>query len=260
MVPVWRFIETLLSQEGDRYVFGAEASPSDTDPKAFDCSELVEWAAARCGVTPKVPDGSWYQARHCRDRGRLIPIDEAIRTPGALLFRFSGDPFTGGRPSSAHVAVSLGNGQTIEARSASHGVGRFSASGRSWTLAGLLPGIDYSKTRREEERAPMTLTDAERKAIVRLEAVGVFTQHSTDEPGELDQPITIRRAAVFFERILWAAGVDPDEAIRRRIRAIFGSFDEPLPVLREDRLVREVLDGRTYDDIAEKLAKALERS
>lgn len=106
----------------------------------------------------------------------------------------------------------------------------------------------------------MALTDAERKAIVRLEAVGVFTQYSTDEPGELDQPITIRRAAVFFERILWAAGVDPDEAIRRRIRAIFDSFDEPLPVLREDRLVREVLDGRTYDDIAEKLAKALGRS
>ena len=135
------FVNLLLSQEGDQYMFGVEASPSDSDPTAFDCSELVEWGCARLGVTPRMPDGSWYQARHCRDNGTLIDVDSARNIVGALLFRFSSSPFTGGRPRSAHVAVSQGNGQTIEARSRRLGVGQFSALGRGWTHAGLIPGL-----------------------------------------------------------------------------------------------------------------------
>ena len=45
-VPVDAFVELLLSQDGDRYIFGHEVSPSDSDPDAFDCSELVQWAEA----------------------------------------------------------------------------------------------------------------------------------------------------------------------------------------------------------------------
>lgn len=141
MVTGRDLVALLLTQDGDRYIFGVEVSASDSNPAAFDCSELIEWGAARLGVTPRVPDGSWLQARHAHG----ISIPEAIRTGGGLLFRFSSSPFLGGRPASAHVAVSQGNGRTIEARSSTHGVGQFSAVGRGWTHAGLLPGITYQE-------------------------------------------------------------------------------------------------------------------
>ena len=197
-VPVDAFVDLLLSQDGDRYIFGHEVRHSDSDPDAFDCSELIEWACARLGVTPRMPDGSWYQARHVRAHGLLIPVDQAIRTRGALLFRFSSSPFTGGRPASAHVAVSLGNGQTIEARSTRHGVGRFSAHGRGWTHAGLVPGLDYER----KKPMPQPLTDYEKKAIARLEREGIFTKYTTDEPGEVDRPVTVRTLAVILDRLL----------------------------------------------------------
>jgi cell wall-associated NlpC family hydrolase len=138
-----RFVNLALSQDGDQYVFGHEVSPSDSDPNIFDCSELIEWACSRLGVFPRMPDGSWFQARHARNHGTLITVQEGIDTPGALLFKFGGDPFTGGRPRTAHVAISQGDGTTIEARSARYGVGQFSAQGRGWTHAALIPGLDY---------------------------------------------------------------------------------------------------------------------
>lgn len=140
------FLDVLFTQDGDRYVFGTEASPSDSDPEAFDCAELIEWGCARLGVKPTMPDGSWLQARHCRKFDSSIPVEKAIRTPGALLFFFSDDPFSGDRPAQAHVAVSQGNGMTFEARGREFGVGAFSATkGRNWTHAGLVPGLEYSE-------------------------------------------------------------------------------------------------------------------
>jgi hypothetical protein len=35
-------LDLLFTQDGDPYEFATEASPSDSNPKAFDCSELVE--------------------------------------------------------------------------------------------------------------------------------------------------------------------------------------------------------------------------
>ncbi|HEX7099340.1 MAG TPA: hypothetical protein VF377_08855 [Acidimicrobiia bacterium] len=170
MVPVEAFVQKMLSQEGDKYVFGHEVSMSDTDPEAFDCSEIVEWAAYQVGVQPRVPDGSWYQARHCKAHGLIIPVSEALKTRGALLFRFRTadgkvhDPFSSTvRPASAHVAVSLGDGRTIEARGSRYGVGVFSAVGRDWTHAGLVPGIDYSTDEEVDELA--ILSEAEQKAL-----------------------------------------------------------------------------------------------
>ena len=69
-------IDAMLSQTGDPYIFGAEASPLDPNPDAFDCSELVEWASARAKISPKVPDGAYYQWRHARG----ITVAQAIAT------------------------------------------------------------------------------------------------------------------------------------------------------------------------------------
>lgn len=135
--------QKLLSQADDRYIFGHEVRLTDPNPSAFDCSELIEWGCAQLAVEPTMPDGSWMQARHVKAARLLMPVDTAIATRGALLFRFSADPFTGGRPEHAHVAMSLGDGRTIEARDTAHGVGVFPALDRGWTHAGRIPGLDY---------------------------------------------------------------------------------------------------------------------
>lgn len=119
-------------QTGDRYIFGAETSLDDPDPDAFDCSELVQWAAAQVGVT--VPDGSGNQKAFCQREGKQISIAAAAKTPGALLFLGS---------SVHHVAISTGNGRnTIEARGRAYGVGNCNVLGR-FDFAYLMPGLNY---------------------------------------------------------------------------------------------------------------------
>lgn len=126
---VEKFVAAAVAQAGDRYVYGAEARLSDPDPDAFDCSELVEWAAHQAGAY--MPDGSSNQRAYCQRKGKAISIDKAIRTRGALLF------------ANGHVAISLGNGRTIEASGRKYGVRQTTAQGRSWIAGGLVPGLKY---------------------------------------------------------------------------------------------------------------------
>jgi cell wall-associated NlpC family hydrolase len=134
-----RFVELALQQNGDRYVMGHEVGLDDADPDTFDCSELVQWAAHHVGV--EITDGSWLQYLDLKQKDALMPVDEALRTPGALLFSFSEEPqFGGGRPSQAHVAISLGDGRTIEARGSKYGVGIFEAGDR-FEYGGMIPGL-----------------------------------------------------------------------------------------------------------------------
>ncbi|HSP77131.1 MAG TPA: peptidoglycan-binding protein [Myxococcaceae bacterium] len=123
------FVQKALAQAGDRYVFGAETRLDDPNPKAFDCSELVQWAAHQVGVS--IPDGTMNQLPHCRNHGKTLSVADALRTRGALLFR------------PGHVAISLGDGRTIEAKGSKYGVGIFSAHNRGWTTGALIPGMKY---------------------------------------------------------------------------------------------------------------------
>lgn len=122
------FLQKALAQNGDRYVYGAETNLNDANPNTFDCSELVQWAAHQAGVT--IPDGSGNQLAYCRQHGKQISVEEAIRTPGALLFK------------EGHVAISLGDGRTIEAMGSNYGVRIGNARGR-FTSGGLIPGMTY---------------------------------------------------------------------------------------------------------------------
>jgi cell wall-associated NlpC family hydrolase len=116
-----RFIDSAATQVGKPYVFGAEANLDDPDPAAFDCSELTQWAAHQAGLT--LPDGAAGQYRYCRSAGTTMSVEDALRTPGALLFSFDGEPGpTGGEPAKAHVAISLGDGRTLEAKGRAYGV------------------------------------------------------------------------------------------------------------------------------------------
>src|SRR5690348_2504598 len=50
------------------------------------------------------PAPSTCSSKTLKDRGLLIPVDQAKHTPGALIFHFSSEPVPGGgRPDEAHV-------------------------------------------------------------------------------------------------------------------------------------------------------------
>ena len=125
-------------------MYGATALTSDPDPKAFDCSELTKWAAARVGVT--IPDGATAQYLYTRDHGTTMSVDQALHTPGALLFHFGHEPKNlGDIPADGHVAISLGDGvHTIEARGRKYGTNIFSATDNRagfFNFAGMIPGM-----------------------------------------------------------------------------------------------------------------------
>lgn len=134
------FVDAALAQRGDPYVFGVEVRLGDPDPGAFDSSELTQWAADQAGAS--IPDGAMYQYLELKSQGRLVSVEEGIHTRGALLFHFTSEPTAGGgRPSSSHVAISLGDGRTIEARGSSYGVDEFPAVGR-FNFAGVIAALD----------------------------------------------------------------------------------------------------------------------
>jgi len=133
------FLSSALAQNHDQYIFGIMDRLDDPDPKAFDCSMLVEWSAHRAGVD--LPRNAWDQYKFLHDRGMVIPVDQAIHTPGALLFSFNSDPNGGPAPVHQHVAISLGDGKTIEALGSQYGVGSFDATTKRFQYAAVIPGI-----------------------------------------------------------------------------------------------------------------------
>lgn len=133
-----RFVKLCLKQAGDRYIWGAGRGPAGGDPGSFDCSGLIYWAARTVGL-PSPGGTAFEQYNTCRRTNRLIPVSQGINTRGAMLFNGRGGPGLTGRASIQHVAISLGDGNTIEARGTRYGVGVFSAR-RGFDHAGLLAG------------------------------------------------------------------------------------------------------------------------
>jgi len=137
-------LDAALAQVGDEYVFGAEVDVNEVDPQVWDCAEFTQWAAYKAGA--EISGSSFEQYLELKAQGLLIPVEEAVNIPGALLFHFSEEPQPGGgRPSEAHVAFSLGDGKTVEAQSEEAGVLQDEAGNR-FEYAALLPGVDYGGT------------------------------------------------------------------------------------------------------------------
>lgn len=115
-----KFVSVALSvSKGKPYVWGAKG------PNSFDCSGLVQYASRAAGKQLSAPSASQANAV------RKISVQEALRTRGALLFRI-------GKGGTNHVAISLGNGSTVEARGKAQGCGVFGgAVGRTWTSGGI---------------------------------------------------------------------------------------------------------------------------
>jgi cell wall-associated NlpC family hydrolase len=123
-----QFVAKALAQVGDKYVYGAEVDLDDPDPDVFDCSELVQWACHQTGVY--IPDGSTSQFNYCSAKGTRISVDAARSIRGALLFH------------PGHVAISLGDGRTVEAANPRVGV-IIGTIGSRFTSAARVPGMTY---------------------------------------------------------------------------------------------------------------------
>ena len=189
-VPLYRFMDHITAQNGDKYVFASEAAPTDPDPNRFDCSELIQWgmefSARKEGSSLAFPDGSMNQRAHCTQ----IPVQKALHTRGALLFRDVSVTGVG------HVAVSMGDARrTFEARGSAFGCLFAPAiEGRVWTSGGLIPEVDYDAKRKPE------LID---RGIVFGRGGGRFGQFNAQDKRDDDERMVklIRRA----ERETWAA-------------------------------------------------------
>ncbi|WP_155981864.1 NlpC/P60 family protein [Nocardia sp. BMG111209] len=90
-------ISTAESELGKPYVYGAEG------PNSFDCSGLVQYAAASAGVSIPRTASQQYQ--------QLPKVNPADIRPGDLIFPAA--EFNNGSP--GHVMMYIGNGQCIEA-------------------------------------------------------------------------------------------------------------------------------------------------
>ncbi|BDU01908.1 hypothetical protein IFM12276_49360 [Nocardia sputorum] len=91
-------IQVALAQLGDPYVYGAEG------PNAFDCSGLMQYAAAAAGV--RIP-------RVAADQYRTLPkVNPRDIKPGDLIFPSSSFK---GPNNPGHVIMYIGNGMCVEA-------------------------------------------------------------------------------------------------------------------------------------------------
>lgn len=123
------FAAVAAAQIGDTYKMGAETNPADLNPGTFDCSELVQWAAAQVGIS--FADGTTAQWAAIQAAKTEITVAQAALTRGALLFH------------PGHVAISVGDGvNTIEAMGEKYGVVQGNISQR-FSSAGLIPGMRY---------------------------------------------------------------------------------------------------------------------
>lgn len=124
------FVYWAMQQMGDRYEFGVQVQPTDPDPVAFDAAQLVAWAAYQVGIV--LPGDANEQIDYCIAQSGEITVDQAITTRGALLW------------SNGHIAISLGNGKTVEDLASKMAVVSESAFDR-FTKAAKVPGLLYGR-------------------------------------------------------------------------------------------------------------------
>lgn len=119
-----QFVLRMLNKEGKEYEWGGTTAGG-----GFDCSGIV-WRIMTNAGYENYPRHSSAIYEH----SKKISLKKAINTRGALLY------------TEGHMAISLGNGKTIEAMGEDYGVVKGNAHGR-FKYGGLLPELTPSKRR-----------------------------------------------------------------------------------------------------------------
>ncbi|MGQ2996022.1 MULTISPECIES: peptidoglycan-binding domain-containing protein [Variovorax] len=136
---------------GDKYenVLVPKDNSKWTGP--WDCAEFASWVVFQITgelygctdnrgnpATTEAYSGSWVRDA---ENGTLTPVTKAVAnsTPGVILVRRPPMPKQMG-----HVAISDGNGGTVEAAGKGLGVKRGKVEGRIWHFYAQIPGVQYS--------------------------------------------------------------------------------------------------------------------
>ncbi len=134
----------------EKYVLGALVPKNAANWHGpWDCAEFVSWLVYQVSGrlygcvknegNPASADAyTGYWRRDAMQLGRLISVAEAAATPGAAVLRYAANGVIG------HIAVSDGEGGTVEAHSSKTGVTRSVIGGRRWDTGVLVPWIDYA--------------------------------------------------------------------------------------------------------------------
>jgi peptidoglycan hydrolase-like protein with peptidoglycan-binding domain len=155
---------------GERYVLGSIAPLANPNWKGpWDCAEFASWCAYQAygvifAVHPPDPrngesySGWWYDDAIAQKRD--LAVAEALGTLGVVLVRRPRT--TGGRKRIGHVAISLGDNRTIEAKDAANGVAIVDgADQRQWHIGVKLPGVSYARARSHAYSEPSGLLHLE---------------------------------------------------------------------------------------------------
>lgn len=149
-----RILEIGATRIGQRYVLGASVPLNAENWQGpWDCAEFCSWAVfqaagiqygtmnnnytVRNSGDPATADAyTGFWDHDSRNLGQRISVAEASAIPGAMVLRAP----TGRR---GHIAISDGEGGTVEAKGSQWGVTRDVIAGRTWDVGVLVPGIHY---------------------------------------------------------------------------------------------------------------------
>jgi cell wall-associated NlpC family hydrolase len=131
-------VQRAIRHIGEPYQLGAAADLDDPDYAGpWDCADFVSWCVyqtygLKLGLTlaGHPYSGAWIS--WAEGSANALPLERAYQTPGAILVRRAHHYGAG------HVAISDGEGGTIEARGTRYGVVRAKGRGRVWDLSGVI--------------------------------------------------------------------------------------------------------------------------
>lgn len=135
---------------GERYEHAVVPKDEAGYRGPWDCAEFASWLVYQeaeklygCrnnAASPATADAyTGYWRRDARTLGRMIPVAQAAGIKGAFLLRYPPE----GPDEMGHIAVSDGQGGTVEAMDRARGVARGKVTGRRWDTGVLIDGIDY---------------------------------------------------------------------------------------------------------------------
>ncbi|MFI5160990.1 MAG: peptidoglycan-binding protein [Sphingobacteriales bacterium] len=215
---------------GEPYVLGALVPKDDANYKGpWDCAEFVSWLYYQTfGMlygcdnnhgNPRTADAySGYWARDAHKLGQIITIEEAKATPGAAILRLAGNGEVG------HIAVSDGNGGTVEAHGKADGITNSVVDGRRWDMGVLVPGVEYKPNPIMPYRPPsiiiyrLTTPNMVSPEIGKIQAVLKQRGFDTDGIDNIYGEMTFNAVKLFQDSV----GINPDGEVSALTAAALG--------------------------------------